>query len=60
MKRRWLNTFTLGLGLTFVSLFIYSQNLTFFHLLELKSYDLKVRSRGQRPVSNKVVIVAID
>ena len=43
-----------------VSVFIYSRNLPLFNLFELKSYDLKMRARGVRPVSGQVVIVAID
>ncbi len=35
-------------------------NLTFFQLLELKAYDFKVFLRGTRPISGRVVIVAID
>jgi len=55
-----LNNFTVGLFLTIASLLIYVSDFQFFYLLELKSYDLKVRSRGERPVSGEVVIAAID
>jgi adenylate cyclase len=60
MKRNWLNSFTVAIGLTLVSLYIYSLNLPFFHLLELKSYDFKVRSRGERVLTGQVAIVAVD
>ena len=60
MKLRWLNAFTVSILITLFSLFIYSLNLTIFELLELKAYDLKVSLRGTRPVSGRVVIVAID
>ena len=54
------NNFTAGLFLTIASLLIYIADFQFLYLLELKSYDLKVRSRGERPVSGEVVIAAID
>ncbi|MBT6583293.1 MAG: CHASE2 domain-containing protein [Gammaproteobacteria bacterium] len=60
MKKNWFNSFTVAVALTLVSLYIYSLNLPFFHLLELKSYDFKVRSRGERPLTGQVVIVAVD
>ncbi|MFQ5451399.1 MAG: CHASE2 domain-containing protein [Nitrospinaceae bacterium] len=60
MKRNWVNSFSIALGLTFLSLYTYSLDLDFFQLLEFKSYDLKVRSRGIRSPSGQVVIVAID
>jgi adenylate cyclase len=60
MKKNWINSFTIAIGLTFASLYIYTLDLNFFHLLELKSYDIKVRSRGERPITDNVVIVAID
>jgi CHASE2 domain-containing sensor protein len=60
MKRKWLNSFTVAFFLTFTSLFIYSLSLPLFHLFELKSYDLKVSARGNRPVSGQIVIVAVD
>ncbi len=60
MKIRWLNALTVSLLITLVSLYLYSLNLTFFQRLELKAYDFKVFLRGTRPVSDRVVIVAID
>jgi len=60
MKRKWLNSFTVALLLTLVSIFMYSRDFALFNLLELKSYDLKMRARGERPVSGQVVIAAID
>ncbi len=60
MKLRWLNAFTVSILITLFSLFIYSLNLTIFELLELKAYDFKVSLSGTRPVSGRVVIVAID
>lgn len=60
MKGRWVNSFTIAFFLTFFSLYIYTLNLGFFQLLELKSYDIKVRSKGVRPISDQVVIVAVD
>ena len=60
MKIRWLNAFTVSVLITLLSLYIYSLNLSFFKLLELKAYDFKMSLRGTRPVSGQVVIVAID
>ena len=60
MKFRWLNAFTVSALITLISLYLYSLNLTFFQLLELKAYDFKVAQRGTRPVSGRVVIVAVD
>ncbi len=60
MKIRWLNALTISLQVTRVSLYLYSLNLTFFQLLELKAYDFKLFLRGTRPVSDRVVIVSID
>ncbi len=60
MKIRRLNALTVSLRVTRVSLYLYSLNLTFFQLLELKAYDFKMFLRGRRPVSDRVVIVAID
>ncbi len=60
MKTRWLNAFTVSVLISFVSLYIYSLDLTFIKLLELKAYDFKMSLRGARPVSDQVVIVAID
>jgi len=60
MKIRWLNAFTVSVLITLTSLYIYSLNLPFFELLELKAYDFKMSLRGTRPVSDQVVIVAID
>ena len=59
-KRKWLNSFTVALALTFVSILIYRADFELFHQWELKSYDFKVRVRGVRPVSDQVVIIAID
>jgi adenylate cyclase len=60
MKKKWVNSFTVALLMSLVSLFTYSLDLELFKLLESKSYDLKVRSRGVRDVTGQVVIVAID
>ncbi|MBT5632391.1 MAG: CHASE2 domain-containing protein [Nitrospina sp.] len=60
MKKNWINSFTVAVTLTLASLYIYSLNLPFFHLLELKSYDFKVLSRGERPITGQVAIVAVD
>jgi adenylate cyclase len=60
MKTRWLNAFTVSVLITLLSFYIYSLNLSFFKLLELKAYDFKISLRGARPVSDQVVIVAID
>jgi len=60
MKIRWLNAFTVSVLISLGSLYIYSLNLTFFQLLEFKAYDFKMSLRGTRPVSDQVVIVAID
>jgi adenylate cyclase len=60
MKTRWLNAFTVSVLITLLSLYIYSLDLSFFKLLELKAYDFKISLRGTRPVSDQVVIVAID
>ena len=60
MKRKWLNSFSVALGLSLVSLYIYSLDLDFIKLLEFKSYDFKVRAQGGRDLSGQVVIVGID
>lgn len=60
MKNRWLNAFTISVLLTLVSLYIYSLDLAFIQHFELKAYDLKMSLRGVRPVSDQVVIVAVD
>jgi adenylate cyclase len=60
MTKNWFNSFTVAVALTLASLYIYSLNLPFVQLLELKSYDFKVRSRGERPISGQVAIVAVD
>ena len=60
MKIRWLNAFTVSVLITLASLYVYSLDLPLFQLLELKAYDFKVSLRGTRPVSDRVVIVAID
>ena len=60
MKNRWLNSFTIASLATALSLFIYYLDVDFIGLLELKAYDFKVTARGERPVSDQVVIVAID
>ena len=60
MKIRWLNAFTVSALITLMSLYLYSLDLPLFQLLELKAYDFKVSLRGSRPVSDRVVIVAID
>jgi adenylate cyclase len=60
MKKNWINSFTIAIGLTLASLYIYTLDLPFFHLLELKSYDFKIRARGERPISGQVAIVAVD
>jgi adenylate cyclase len=60
MKTRWLNAFTVSVLITLFSLYIYSLDLSFFKLLELKAYDFKMSLRGTRPVSDQVVIVTID
>ena len=59
-KRKWINSFTVAMGLTFCSVLIYRADFQLFHQWELKSYDFKVRARGVRPVSGNVVIIAID
>ena len=60
MKTKFVNPFTVALLMTLLSLYIYSLDLAFFQLIELKAYDFKVSSRGKRPISNQVLIVAID
>ena len=60
MKIRWLNAFTISVLMTLASLYIYFLQFPFFEFLEFKAYDLKMSMRGARPVSDQVVIVAID
>ena len=60
MKKKLINSVTLSIFLTLVSFCIYSLDLTFFQQLELKSYDLKVQTRGERSISNQIKIVAVD
>jgi adenylate cyclase len=59
-NKKWLNSFTVSMLLSAISFLIYAADLPLFYLFELKSYDLKVYMRGERPVSDQVVIVAID
>ena len=60
MNKKLFNSVTLSIFLTLVSFCIYSLDLTFFQQLELKSYDLKVQTRGERSISNQIKIVAVD
>ncbi len=60
MKIRWLNAFTVSVLITLLSLYVYSLKLPFLELLESKAYDFKMSLRDPRPVSDQVVIVAID
>jgi len=60
MKSKWVNSFTVALCLTLVSGYIYTLDLAFINLLELKAYDLKLTARGTRQISGNVVIVAVD
>ena len=60
MNKKLINSVTLSIFLTLVSFCIYSLDLTFLQQLELKSYDLKVQTRGERPISNQIKIVAVD
>ena len=60
MHKKWVNSFTVALLMSLVSLFTYSLDMEIFKTLESKSYDLKVRSRGERQLSGQVVIVAVD
>ena len=60
MMKKLVNSITFSVLLTFVSFYIYSLDLSLFQQLELKSYDLKVRLRGERPISNQIKIIAID
>ena len=60
MNKKLINSVTLSIFLTLVSFCIYSLDLTFFQQLELKSYDLKVQTRGERSISNQIKIVAVD
>ncbi|HBO83749.1 MAG: hypothetical protein A2073_07105 [Deltaproteobacteria bacterium GWC2_42_11] len=50
----------LGLIITIISLFIYLIGIPFFHLMELKAFDLHFVSRGKIKPGSEVVIVAID
>ncbi len=60
MKLARINSLSISIVLSLLSLLVYTEDLRFFKLLELKAYDLKVISRGPRDISNQVVIVAID
>ena len=60
MIKKLVNSITFSIFLTLLSFYIYSLDLTFFQQLELKSYDLKVRMRGERPISNQIKIIAVD
>ncbi|MBI5427134.1 MAG: adenylate/guanylate cyclase domain-containing protein [Nitrospinae bacterium] len=53
MPRKWMNSFTASLLLTAVSLYLYSLDLPFFRLLELKAYDVKMTARGARAVGGQ-------
>ena len=58
--KKIINSVTISIFLTLASFYFYSLDLTVFQQLELKSYDLKVRIRGERPITNKIKIIAID
>ena len=60
MKKILLNSFTVGLFLTITSFYINNSNFALFEAAELKAYDLKIRQRGPREVSGRVVLVAVD
>ena len=60
MKKFLLNSFAIGMFLTFVSHQIYREHFEFFNLAELKAYDFKIRNRGPRPVSGNVALIAVD
>lgn len=60
MKKRWLNSFTVSLLAAVVALVVYWSFSASFLPLEFKAYDMKVRARGDRPVSGQVVVVAVD
>ncbi|MFP4167398.1 MAG: CHASE2 domain-containing protein [Desulfonatronovibrionaceae bacterium] len=51
------------IALTVVTLLVglgYFLSLEFLRILELKSYDLRLKARGRIPVSGKVAVVAVD
>ncbi|MBI5971385.1 MAG: adenylate/guanylate cyclase domain-containing protein [Deltaproteobacteria bacterium] len=50
----------IGLLVTCLSLVIYGAGIPFFHLMELKAYDLHFTSRGRIATLDRVVIAAID
>jgi adenylate cyclase len=52
--------YKIGLLITILSLAIYSMDIQFFRLIELKAFDLHFLSRGAIEPENNVVIVAID
>lgn len=52
--------YKIGLLITILSLVIYSMDIQFFRLMELKAFDLHFLSRGAIEPENNVVIVAID
>ena len=58
--KKIINSVTISIFLTIASFYFYSLDLTVFQQLELKAYDLKVRIRGERPITNKIKIIAID
>ena len=55
-----LTGFKIGLLATILSLILYGIDPPFFHIIELKAFDLHFLSRGKIQPSGKVAIVAID
>ncbi|MBI3814632.1 MAG: adenylate/guanylate cyclase domain-containing protein [Nitrospinae bacterium] len=52
--------YKIGFLITILSLIIYGIDIPFFHIMELKAYDLHFLSRGIIEPTNEVIIVAID
>ena len=52
--------YKIGLLITILSIAIYSMDIQFFRLMELKAFDLHFLSRGAIEPENNVIIVAID
>lgn len=52
--------YKIGFLITIISLVIYGMGIPFFHIMELKAFDLHFLSRGQIKPGDEVVIIAVD
>ncbi len=55
-----LNPTSISFGLTIVMVILFSMNITFLDLIELKTYDLRFKSKGKKEASPNIVMAVID